>query len=902
MHDQSTDNSLSFFVFRAGFFPAGQILSRCLSTGKWSTEAPACDTCREGFYRDAAQCLQCEQTACLIGQYRTACIDNAGSTCVPCKNPATTNFKFIEAGNPAHVDNCKWVCSIGYFKDTDSCRSCTTSQCLPGQYREKCTTEGVAEDARCLPCNSALLPTGASWTSSDNCDWKCDRGFERNASTCIPSAKPTIKVADPSLSKLNEAESNTSTEVLISLSEKPTSEVTITVTVSNQLSIVPGLPSNGRIVFTPENWNVPQKISVLPVDDLDREGDHSGSISFSVDSSDVLYKNLDTPPVSVNIEDNDCLTLTAPANGELKGLQGAKQTEDCIRTYGNSCEIQCNNGFDPITPVKLTCLTTGLWDRSIPTCTACADGFYRQSSQCTKCSTEVCTTIGQFRAACPGDSSQDSVCISCTNSKPSNSHYTTAGNPYNENNCQWACDTNYYRSGDSCLPCTTSTCPVGKYLATACSSNADRICSPCSNKLPSNATFTTSGNSSGLCSWTCNENFALSDDSKSCVALPARALIVTPVRMHTQEDSGALPAEFQLSLSRAPAGDVVATITQQAQMQGCTPSKITFTATSYGPVTVKCAAVVDSVQEGLHKGTVLVSLQSTQDGDYNNLPQKTIRFDIEEVKCLERSDGSNYKVVDCNTAVGGECRLQCNTGFSPEAPVTLTCVKDSSGVPRWSGTVPSCNECVSGYFSKSSPAGCFPCETADCPAGEYRSACKAEAGAACVDCTTKPPNSRYTSAGTPFNSDACKWQCNEGYILYAATSSCLMDTAPQVTFSESQPRCSEEPGTPPATVSVKLSHAPIVPVKIQVSWESSQLGPPSTTGGQGQGTLTIRRINALRSNRGVGSEDSSLSTIGAPRLLQTAAVRSSVSPYEMVSSAEKRPVAVRPFRIRHQRV
>ena len=78
-------------------------------------------------------------------------------------------------------------------------------------------------------------------------------------------------------------------------------------------------------------------MSVLPIDDLIHEGDHSGLIFLELASSDVVYNNLTSPAVPVSIQDNDCHPLTSPAHGALIS---------CSQTYDQTCKIRCDLGFD----------------------------------------------------------------------------------------------------------------------------------------------------------------------------------------------------------------------------------------------------------------------------------------------------------------------------------------------------------------------------------------------------------------------------------------------------------------------------------------------------------------------------------------------------------------------------
>ena len=486
----------------------------------------------------------------------------------------------MTAGQPDNVDACRWKCEVGFFQSsTFTCDPCTTSQCKdPGFYREMCTELGELEDAKCLECPSDWLPADASWISSEECAWNCNRGFEENhfvddsASACQPSQKPSILLSAPNPDKVKEADVLTPANVQVKLSEPPTSDVTIIFAVSEQISMLSTMAFS-TLVFTAASWNESQTISVVPKDDDVREGDHSGTILVqSVTSSDILYNDLNTTsPLNVPIEDNDCAPLVTPEYGTIIGLHGSTSgNAHCIATYGHKCNVQCNKGFDPIEPVTITCLSTGSWNRRVPTCTPCADEFYPANigpkMYCRDCSKEICTQVGTYRSACPWDGVSgtsdvgDSECISCSNFKPLNSEYTTAGDPYNANNCKWSCLAGFYKeyvpplephAGDNawaCKRCTLEACPVGMYILTNCTTTEDRTCAPCTNKRPDQSQYTSSGTASGTCEWQCNEGFE--QTGQSCVALPDHAIIITPIRLQTKEDPFSLPASFEVGLTR----------------------------------------------------------------------------------------------------------------------------------------------------------------------------------------------------------------------------------------------------------------------------------------------------------------------------------------------------------------
>ena len=792
-----------------GFFPEGIISATCLASGAWSSPGPRCDTCAQGHFRDGDLCRACSTGSCSKGYFRSPCSATADSSCVPCSaSTKPSNSRFVTAGMPAYADSCRWACEAGFYQSLLTCVPCSTSQCArPGFYRESCSKLGMTEDAACVACN-LTLPHNAMWIASASCSWMCNRGFEENASTCIASAKPYIIHQGPSPASLREASPTVSAAVTIVLSEAPTADVTITLAISNQISLV----SSAVVTFTPANWNVLQSISVLPIDDLIYEGDHAGTIHMSVASADALYSGLTSPPLSVPIEDNECAFLDTPEGGNISS---------CSNERGKTCTVQCGQGLDPATPVVLECLSTGVWNVSMPRCTKCAQKNYLNADgACTRCSTTPCPNIGTYRSTCT--SRADGSCVPCT-VKPLNSHFTSSGEPFDRDNCSHVCDEGFFARSQNCHPCSNSSCAIGHYRA-ACTADADGQCIPCTNFHPVNSHFTSQGGKT--CSWACDRGFEMTQDASACVPIPVAALLITPIHLHTKEETGSTPGTFKIALSKAPRGDVIATLSPQAQLQACVPDQVVFTSNDYGPVTIACSAVDDNLPEGPHIGTVVVILDSAYDNEYNDVPPERVDIAIAETKCPILSDQGNYHVLDCDRTLGGLCHLQCRSGFEPRSPVVLQCAKNSAGYPIWSGERPSCVDCLPGYYRHGSD--CRPCETSSCRAGFFRSPCVSPLGATCVACTNPlPENAYYSSAGEPYDTNSCHWECVSGAFFHNATFSCLGDIQPSLILKVVLGNTGEAMGSPPAVVTVSLSMQPAASVAVHLESTLSQLKAPS---------------------------------------------------------------------------
>ncbi len=102
---------------------------------------------------------------------------------------------------------------------------------------------------------------------------------------------------------------------------------------------------------------------------------------------------------------------------------------------------------------------------------------------------KYCETVGTGYYSPDGDNNR----YSCTN-KPANSTYTSSGG--GSNNCPWLCNTDYYKNGNSC-----SYVGIGYY-----SPNLNNNIYSCTNK-PSNSFYTSAGNGTNNCSWSCNSGY-----------------------------------------------------------------------------------------------------------------------------------------------------------------------------------------------------------------------------------------------------------------------------------------------------------------------------------------------------------------------------------------------------------
>lgn len=71
-----------------------------------------------------------------------------------------------------------------------------------------------------------------------------------------------------------------------------------------------GTLSTSYLIFTPDDWNVYQTLTVTAVDDFDIDGSQTYTIETTVFSSDVKYNRIETPDLNITNLDNDVAGIT----------------------------------------------------------------------------------------------------------------------------------------------------------------------------------------------------------------------------------------------------------------------------------------------------------------------------------------------------------------------------------------------------------------------------------------------------------------------------------------------------------------------------------------------------------------------------------------------------------------
>jgi|GEM_PF-1534724 len=216
----------------------------------------------------------------------------------------------------------------------------------------------VSDPSEASLASSSLVIAAADWDADDNCvtitgeDDDIDDGdIQYTIQTGNPTAADTVwdelgadDIADPVFTNVDDdtaaitiTESDGTTtvteggntdiiDVVLETEPADSNEVVVSVQPNAQLSTGGGAGVATTLTFTAENWNTPQTVTVSANNDSSVEGDHTGSVTFSVhaNTTEAPYESLPPEVVTVAITDNDIATASiAVADDTTEGSDDA---------------------------------------------------------------------------------------------------------------------------------------------------------------------------------------------------------------------------------------------------------------------------------------------------------------------------------------------------------------------------------------------------------------------------------------------------------------------------------------------------------------------------------------------------------------------------------------------------
>ncbi|MCR9296355.1 MAG: hypothetical protein NXI32_26900 [bacterium] len=149
--------------------------------------------------------------------------------------------------------------------------------------------------------------------------------FNEEYFTLIDPSGPGAVVTESGDSTVVTENSVATDSYEIRLTEPPTADVTINLVGGNgQVEAVDAAnPSNNFLIFTPQNWSVPQTVLVRGVDDSIQEGFQRAFVRNLSSSSDPNYDGVGMPRISVGVVDDDFAgMMILPTDGDTTVTEG----------------------------------------------------------------------------------------------------------------------------------------------------------------------------------------------------------------------------------------------------------------------------------------------------------------------------------------------------------------------------------------------------------------------------------------------------------------------------------------------------------------------------------------------------------------------------------------------------
>lgn len=366
----------------------------------------------------------------------------------------------FELENITYYSGCTGLPYKTECENNTSCKFSETCGCIPKKCN--CSDDCCIYDS-CTP-EPEVCPA-----EPDKCTSRCAVDTE-----CFKSKIIVTMIEDSTSLRPGAAPAKFN----ISLPIDPVENVVIELYVdSTELNITSPI----KLVFSPQNWSIPQTVTVQGVYLEDRRGLYDALVSMTSSSQDGAFNRLEISPVEIHVYDYFCEVQTAPTHGII---------DSCNNIYGGMCNFSCAEGYGPVTVTQLYC-NEGEWIGTPLNCTEClySEGYFKQGERtCTQCSSGECP-IGYYRSNC--SQTQDSNCMPCT-SKPLHAVYIANQTGMTHSPCDWTCEPGYFLRNEQCVPCSVASCPTGTYRE-QCSSNSDGACTSCTSMLPEHSHFSSGG-------------------------------------------------------------------------------------------------------------------------------------------------------------------------------------------------------------------------------------------------------------------------------------------------------------------------------------------------------------------------------------------------------------------------
>ena len=457
--------------------------------------------------------------------------------------------------------------------------------------------------------------------------------------------------ADVDVSKtsmtVTEGESATYT---VKLTSKPTSDVSVQFTTDGELQPMDAL------VFTSDNWNTPQTVTVQSIANDIADGNRSSTIAHNVSSGDPMYDGIGMASVGVSITDDDSANVLVTPN-DLTLQEGGTVATYTVRL---SSRPTANVTVDIIKDTQVQAgasllFTTANWNTPQTVSVQATDDDVVENahaSTLTHAATSDDTDYDSIKIASVTanitDNDTAGIEITPTNVNVKEGDTTATYNvkltsqPQAEVTIDLAFDAQQLDVTPAQVTFTPGAWSKVKTIeVTAIDDDL--------SEGPQNSTITHSAtsddphyNEMGID----NVTVAISDDDAPGINISQSSLNVT---------EGSTNAAYTIVLNSQPRDTVTIDLTTGSQVH-VNPTQITFDATNWNtPWTIQVSAEDDDIQEGTHPGVVSHEATST-DADYHNAAMTDVVATITDndsagvdistttVSLTEGEPGSSYTI------------------------------------------------------------------------------------------------------------------------------------------------------------------------------------------------------------------------------------------------------------------
>jgi len=145
---------------------------------------------------------------------------------------------------------------------------------------------------------------------------------------CLLSNLSSVIVTQTGGTTLVEEKNETSDTLLVSLSTQPEADVTVQIAEKPTASYLTISPA--QLTFTPQNFDVVQKIAIKAKDDLvQQNGLYTSTVGFAVTSTDTTYQGQQIADITVTIKDNDAKLVYPRFSGIYPHLAMTNSDSEC---------------------------------------------------------------------------------------------------------------------------------------------------------------------------------------------------------------------------------------------------------------------------------------------------------------------------------------------------------------------------------------------------------------------------------------------------------------------------------------------------------------------------------------------------------------------------------------------